>query len=461
MKEKYTTFTIVYILALAQFATPFMFAGVGIALPAMGKELQASGVQLGLIEIVYLGAACAFLLPFGRFADLTDRVALFKFGLLVYTLCTLVIGFLSSTPAIVAFRFIQGISAALIMATNMAILTDAVPKQSLGRAIGINVGAVYLGLSAGPFIAGWITSFYGWRWVFYITFIPLVLAYLLILFSLKSNWKKPQESFDWIGATTIIVSVFLLIAGSALFGESIFGFILTIAGFTVGAFFFVFEQRIPEPLINLGKVKRNSVLLIALILQLLMYTGAFGISFLFSLYLQMVKGLSPQAAGQILVVSPVVMALFAPVCGRLADRYSPQILATIGLSCSVIATAAAIQVVADTRIPILISILVLQGLSFAIFSSPNMAIIMNSVTPPEYGIASALSAKLRSLGMVFSMMVITIFMSFLLGQQMIDTHQNEFLLVMRLSFIVFTVFAGIGTVLSLLKAANRNVKGEG
>lgn len=455
MKEKYTTPTIIYILALAQFAAPFMFAGVGIALPAMGKEFQASGVQLGLVEIVYLGAASAFLLPFGRLADMSDRVTIFKFGLLLYALCTLVIGFLSSISTIVGFRLIQGTAAALIMATNMAILTNAVPRKSLGKAIGINIGAVYLGLSAGPFIAGWITSHYGWRWVFYSTFIPLFLSYLLIQFSLKSNWKRPQEKYDWSGALTIVISVFLLIAGSALLGESSLGYMLCGLGLGVGILFFVVEKRISNPLVNLGKIKRNSILLIALIIQLMMYTGAFGISFLFSLYLQTVKGLSPQAAGQILVVSPVVMAIFAPICGRLADRFPPQILASIGLVCSFIATAAATQVAVDTGLTYLIGILVFQGFSFAIFSSPNMAIIMNSVQPSEYGIASALSAKLRSLGMVFSMMIITTFMSIYLGKQMIDTHTKEFLTVMQLSFMVFAVFAGSGTILSLMKAAGR------
>ncbi len=455
MKEKYTASTITYILALAQFSTPFMFAGVGIALPAMGKELHASGVQLGLIEIVYLGAASAFLLPFGRFADLSDRVTIFKFGLLVYTLCTLAIGFLSSTTAIVGFRIVQGIAAALIMATNMAILTNSVPRKSLGRAIGINIGAVYLGLSAGPFIAGWITSQFGWRWVFHSTFIPLALSYLLIQFTLKSDWKRPQEHFDWLGAFTIIISVFLLIAGSALLGKSGLGYVLCGIGFLVGFLFFVFEKRIAHPLIDLVSIKENSILLIALIIQLMMYTGAFGISFLFSLYLQTVKGLSPQAAGQILVVSPVVMAIFAPICGRLADRFSPQILASIGLVCSFIATAAATQVVGETSISYLIGILIFQGFGFATFSSPNMAIIMNSVPPTKYGVASALSAELRSLGMVFSMMIITVFMSIYLGEQMIDTHTDQFLIVMRLSFLVFAVFAGGGTVLSLMKAATR------
>lgn len=451
MKNGKYGFSIVYILSLSQFSAPFMFSGVGITLPVIGNELQASGVQLGLIEIIYLGAASAFLLPIGRYADLTDRNRIFKIGLLIYAITTLILGFLSSIPLFIALRFIQGCAAALVMATNMAILTENVPKEKLGKAIGINIGAVYLGLSAGPFIAGWITTQFGWRWVFHITFVPLVVSYLLIQFMLESGWKWPKITFDWLGTLLISITVFLLIAGSATIGESVLGYFLSAIGVVVGVLFFIIEKRLPHPLIDLKSIRQNTTFSFALAVQLLMYAGAFGISFLFSIYLQINKGLTPQAAGQILVVSPVVMALFAPICGRLADTFSPKLLATFGLGFSLISTLAAIGVDEVTTIPYLIGVLVFQGFSFALFSSPNMAIIMSSVTPKEYGLASALSAKMRSFGMVVSMMIITIFMSLFVGQHMINTHPAEYLLVMRSSFIAFSAFAAIGTYLAMKK----------
>ncbi len=444
---------IIFVLAFSQFAAPFMFSGVGITLPVMGKELQASGVELGLIEIIYLGAASAFLLPVGHFSDLTDKSFIFKTGSFIYAVTTLILGFLSSIPIIILLRFFQGFAAALVMATNMAILTDIVPKKNLGKAIGLNIGAVYLGLSAGPFIAGWITSNLGWRWVFHCTFIPLMISFTIIFFSLKSKWKLPNISFDWVGSLTIIISIFLLIFGSAILGDSVVGYFLCAAGVIVGFLFFVLENRISNPLIKLGEIKSNSVLSIALVIQLFMYAGAFGISFLFSLYLQTVKGLSAQSAGQILVISPIVMAVFAPICGRLADRFPPGILTTLGLACSLVSTVAATQVASDTGVLYLAGVLIFQGFGFVMFSSPNMAIIMNSVKPYEYGIVSALSANMRSLGMVLSMMIITVFMSVYVGKHMIDTRSAEFLLVMRGSFILFALFAGAGTFLSLMKSA--------
>ena len=451
IKKESSIPALAYILALAQFSAPFMFAGVGVTLPAIGKEFEASGVALGLIETIYLGAASAFLLPVGHFSDSTDKNLIFKVGSFIYAISTLAIGSLSSVPTIIGFRFIQGFSAALVMATNMAILTDIVPKEKLGKAIGMNIAAVYLGLSAGPFIAGWITSHYGWRWVFYSTSIPLILSYVMIHVSLKSKWQIPEISFDWMGTFLIVTSVFLLIFGSVLLGESILGYLLCTSGVIVGFLFFVIEKRLTQPLLEISKIKGNPTLSAALVIQLLMYAGAFGITFLFSIYLQTIKGFSPQSAGQILVVSPIFMAIFAPICGRLADSHSPRKLASLGLCFSLISTFSATQITSDTELYFLVGISIFQGFGFAMFSSPNMAIIMNSVTPKEYGMASALSAQMRSLGMALSMIIITIFMSVYIGEHMIDNHSIEFLSVMRSSFIIFTLFAGGGTYLSLMR----------
>ncbi len=458
MKSVKSHHSFIYVLALSQFAGTFMYSGVGITLPLVGQELQASGVQLGLIEIIYLGAASAFLLPVGQFADLTDRASIFKIGLALYVLTTLSLGFISSIPLFIGLRFIQGCAGALIMATNMAILTESVPSEKLGRAMGMNIGAVYLGLSAGPFIAGWITTQLGWRWVYLLTVVPLLISFLLVQVKLKSKWKQPANSIDWLGTIIISVSVFLLIAGSAVIGKSVIGFLLLGTGILGGALFFVVEKRLSHPMIDLKSIKENSTLSVALVVQLLMYAGAFGISFLFSIYLQIIKGLTPQAAGQVLMISPIVMALLSPVCGRLADKYSPKILASLGLACSLVSTIAAIRVDADTGLFYLAWVLVFQGLGFAMFSSPNMAIIMNSVNPIQYGLASALSANMRSLGMVASLLVVTIFMSLFIGKHMIDSQPAEFMNVMSFSFVIFSISAAIGTFLSIRNRSEKKTR---
>ena len=150
---------VVWTVAFTNFALPFMFAGVGVALPAIGREMAMSGAALGLFETLYLGTVTALLLPAGRVSDAGDKNSLFTLGLAV----------LPSVPLLLAFRVLQGLCVALVAATNMAILTESVPRERLGRAMGLNVGAVYVGLAAGPFVAGVITTGLGWRWMFVIS----------------------------------------------------------------------------------------------------------------------------------------------------------------------------------------------------------------------------------------------------------------------------------------------------
>ena len=344
------------------------------------------------------------------------------------------------------------------MATNMAILTEIAPREKLGKAIGLNIGAVYMGLSAGPFIAGWLTTSYGWRWVFHGAFIPLIFSYILIQVSLKSKWKAPELPFDWPGTLLIVASVFLLIFGGTMLGETALGYLLCTSGIVTGALFFIVEKRMPHALLKFSQLKDNSTLSIALLIQLLMYAGAFGITFLFSIYLQTVKGLTPQTAGQILVVSPIIMAIVAPICGRLADGFSPRILTSLGLGSSLVCVLLASQMDGGTGLAYIVGVLAFQGLGFAMFSSPNMTIIMNSVSPKEYGLASALSAKMRSMGMVLSMMVITVYISIYLGKHMIDTHPAKFLSVMSSSFIIFALFTAGGTWLSLMRSSGPSAR---
>ena len=136
-------------MAFTNLALPFMFAGVGVALPALGRDMAMSGAELGLFETLYLGTVTALLLPAGRISDAGDKNSLFTLGVAGFTAATLALAFLPSVPLLLAVRTLQGVAVALVAATNMAILTENVPRERLGRAMGLNVGAVYVGPGGG------------------------------------------------------------------------------------------------------------------------------------------------------------------------------------------------------------------------------------------------------------------------------------------------------------------------
>lgn len=446
------SFLFVLTIALTQFVMPFMFAGVGIILPKMGLELGATAVELGLVETVYIGVAGALVIPMGRWADITDKNLIFTLGLLFYALTTLVLGYIHSIELFIIFRAFQSLAATMVIATNMAILTEWVPKEQLGRAIGLTVGGVYAGLAAGPFLAGIITNQIGWRWVFYLTAIPLFFAFLLSAVSIKGRWVKPTAPFDWIGSITICIAMALLILGSSLLGHGSIGYILCAMGFIGFFFFYSIEKKIPSPLVNFGHFGKNPVLIAALFIQVFAYAGSFGVTFLFSIYLQTSQGFSPQQAGQTLIIAPVIMATFAPIFGRLSDSFSPYKIAAIGITSCFIGILIATQVNSSSEMTWVYAVLFFQGIGFAMFSSPNMTIIMNAVEKQYYSIASSLTAATRTIGMVFSMVIITILMALLMKGQPVSTETAQ--IFTHIMTIAFSIFAGIsfcGVLLSLIR----------
>lgn len=441
--------SILYVISLTQFAMPFMFSGVGVTLPVMGVELQASAVLLGLVETIYLGASTAFVLPVGRLADMSDKNSIFKWGLLGFTVITLLLGFVNSIALFLVLRGLQGASAALVISTNMAIIAEEVSPENKGRALGFSIGAVYAGLAAGPFIGGLITGYLGWRWVYYIGFIPLIIAYIAFAKTMITSWKSPQAKFDWVGSVIIMIGLTLIIAGSALLNEGAIGYALTFAGVIFCYLFIKFEERTDAPLVNIKEIKQNNVFSIALLLQLLVYTCAFAMTFLFTLYLQVIKGISPQMTGLILITAPVVMAVFAPIFGRLSDKKSPKMIAAAGVLLTSLSVFTCILITMSSPVWLLFIVLVLSGLGFAMFSSPNMLIIMNSVNRDLYSVASSLAAGLRTLGMVLSMVIVTVVISIKMGDMAVTVETKErYIEVMQLSFIIFSVLSVIGLRLS-------------
>jgi MFS family permease len=281
--------------------------------------------------------------------------------------------------------------------------------------MGLNVAAVYIGLAAGPFAAGVITTALGWRWVFAISGLLSVIATAMSIVSLPRRWVPPRLRFDWPGALTSGVGLMLLIAGSATVGESSRGWWLAGGGVALLVAFVRIERSASSPLLSLAVLAGRPVLRRALTVQFLTYSGAMGTSLLFSMHLQVTRGWTAREAGWLLVISPILMAALAPAAGRAADRMRPQLLAAVGVALIFAGTVAAWLVSTTGSMALIVFSLVTHGLGFATFSSPNMTVIMGNAPRERTAMASALAAQMRGLGMVCALMLITGFMSVHLG----------------------------------------------
>ena len=200
---------------------------------------------------------------------------------------------------------------------------------------------------------------------------------------------------------------------------------------------------------DLQSLRENPALGRTLGLQYLTYAGAFGTSFLFSLYLQEARGWTASEAGRLLMISPILMALLTPFSGRLTDRMRPQLLAALGVTLIVVGTVAAALLRANGPLALIVASLALHGVGFALFSTPNMTLIMGGAPRARTSMASALAAQMRTLGMVSSMTLITVFLAILLGTAGLGDHSLAgFLAAMRGSLAAISGLALVALVMA-------------
>jgi MFS family permease len=436
---------------MAHFLMPFMMSAVGVALPAMGREFSASALQLGLVETTYVLSASIFLLAMGRFGDIHGRRKVFQVGILVFTAMGGIISQAWSIEAVIGLRFLQGMGGAMVMATTMAIVVSAFPAEERGKALGIAIASVYAGISCGPFFGGMLVATFGWRSLFYLM-IPLgLLTYVVVRTKLHDEWAEAQgEPFDWRGALVYAPSILLLVSGVANLNRGWWAWGMLVLANCGIALFLYLEARTPYPLLNIALLRDNRVFALSNLAALFNYAATFGVTFFLSLYLQYVKGMGPHQAGTVLIVQPVVQTLFSPLCGRLSDRVPAALVATSGMALCAIGLAVAAGLSAGSSLGEVILLLVLLGAGFALFSSPNVSVIMGSVAPRYLGVASGLNSTMRTMGMLTSMTIITLIFSILMHDQPVTAAtQGAFLASMRSALLIFSALCLIGIGCSL------------
>jgi MFS family permease len=362
---------------------------------------------------------------------------------------------------VIGLRFLQGVGGAMVAATGPAMVVSVFPPEKRGWALGINVASIYAGLSCGPSIGGALVTAFGWRSLFYLA-VPLgVVTFLVILWKLRGDWAEARgEPFDWRGSVVYACAITSLVSGAATLAKGGWSWGLLGAG-VFGLCLFVFvESRTQHPVLNVALLRRNRVFALSNLAALLNYAATFGVTFFMSLYLQYLKGMTPRQAGIVLVVQPLTQTVLSPACGRLSDRVPAEWVATAGMGLCSLGLGVAATVSAATPTWMVVAILLSLGTGFALFSSPNTSVIMGSVAPKYLGVASGLSASMRTLGMLTSMTIITVILSiFMRGHAVTPETQGAFLLCMRTALVCFSLLcaAGIGCSLGRLRGGGAGV----
>ena len=449
LTEKNST---LFVASVASFITPFMGSAINIALPTIGSEFSADAITLSWVATAYLLTVAIFLIPFGRLADIHGRKKIFLYGIILFTLASLLSGLSPNIKVLIFFRVLQAVGSAMIFSTSVAIITSVFPPKERGRAMGIAISAVYLGLSLGPFVGGILTHYFSWRSIFYFV-VPLgLITIYFVLTKLKNEWADAKgESFDWKGSLFYAIALFFIMMGFPKLPQ-----LLGITYLGIGiVFLFGFiwwELRLKFPILDLHLFKDNITFRYSNLAALIHYSATFAVAFLLSFYLQYFKGLDPQIAGFVLVAQPVIMTVFSPWAGRLSDRIDPRIISSAGMGVSALGLTLLSFISANTSILHLVFILMLLGLGFALFSSPNSNSIMSSVERKHLGIASGSLGTMRMIGQMLSMGIAMMLFAYFIGQHKIETNNLPQLLAsLQLAFAFFAFLCFLGVFASLAR----------
>lgn len=440
-------------LCIAVFLVPFMGSSLNLALPLIVADFSMSAFALTFLISMYLVAAAMFQMPAARLGDLLGRKRFYLVGLIIFGVFSLMCGLSWSGTTLILFRFLSGVGSALVFATNMAILTSVFPKEQRGQALGINTAVVYFAIAAGPFLGGLLAHHFGWRSIFLVSAVLTVVAVASGYCSIKDEWTVARgEPFDRSGSTVYSLSIGCIVLGFT-FLPLVPGWALLVLGFLGTLLFIRIERGAAFPMLKLDIFFHNRHFRLSSLSAMINYSASFAIGFILSLYLQYVIGMTPDRAGLVLIAQPVTQSILSPIGGWLSDRINPSFLTTGGMGAITIGLFLLSRLTPATPLWHVILILVLVGIGFAMFSSPNVNIIMGSVSRQDSGLASATTGTARLTGQALSMAMTSLIIHHYMGNHELTLETADlFLPAMQTGFLLFAgiCLAGIYTSASKL-----------
>lgn len=439
----------------AAFAFPFSASSLTIAIPNISSEFSVAVTSITWVVAAMMLANISLSVPIGRFADLWGKRRVFNIGIVIFTVASFLCGLAPSFGVLIALRVLQGIGGAMFGTTNMAILMDVFPVQRRGFVLGLTVMCTYLGLSVGPLIGGLLTIAFSWRAIFIMTG-TVALAVLVVAFISMSLLPKATEvkvsdiKINPVSTVLYMSAMLVFMYGFSSFGQHIYSYFFLGAGAVLLIIFARHELTAANPIMEMRLFKKNPNFIFSNLSALLNYAATGALTLIMTIYLVSVRGYSEHIAGLILIAQPAVMALASPLMGHLSDKRSPFIISSIGMGLCALAMLLFLTLNVGSPVILIVLNLMIVGLGFGVFSSPNTNAIMSSVTPKDFAVANSMLGTMRMVGQYSSIAVINIVLYYSIGQVAIDhASQSGLMAAFHTTFIVFALVCVAGVLLSL------------
>jgi DHA2 family methylenomycin A resistance protein-like MFS transporter len=384
---------------------------VNVALPAIRNELHTGLDALQWVVDGYVLVLASLLLSGGTLVDRVGSARVFRLGVMLFTLTSMLCGLAPTSAVLVVARLLQGLSAALLIPAAMALITQAYPdKIARGKAIALFTTIAGSPQAFGPVVGGLLVNTLGWRSIFFLNLpIGVVTLVLAALGGLPDTPPKRGRTLDLPGQIAAVVTLAAL-AGALIEGHargwlSPVPVACAVVAVIAAALFVVQERRIAEPMLPASLV-RAPRLTSYVAIGLLLFVAYYGLLFALSLFLQQVRGESALATGLQFLPSALPVFLLPVATGSLAVRWGARRIVTTGLVLAAVGAVALLAVSAHNGpLPVSIALLLL-GCGVGLIVGPQISMVIGTVPAEQSGIASGLLNSGRQTGYVLGVAVL-------------------------------------------------------
>lgn len=383
-----------------------------VALPTIAADFDADpSVSIWIVNGYQLAVVVA-LLPCASLGEIYGYRRVNRVGIILFTLASLGCALSSTLPELTAWRVVQGLGGAGLMSVNAALLRYTVPSHRFGAAIGMNALVVAAASTAGPTLAGFILSWASWPWLFAIN-LPLgLVAVVMGWYSLPES-DLADRRFDWKSAVLSATTIGLFIVAIDSIGHRLpllwigaeIAALAVVATLLVRRELGVAEPMLPLDLLKLPVFSLSVGTSIASFVAQMMAFVSLPFTF------QTIFGFAPQDVGLLMMPWPLALAVAAPIAGRLSDRYSPAVMGGVGLLLLSAGLAGLALLPSDPSVPDIAWRMVLCGIGFGFFQSPNNRTLIGTAPRARSGAASGMLGTARLTGQTVGAALVALLMA--------------------------------------------------
>lgn len=449
MNENRKYIYIILTAAIGSFTMAYASNGLSVILPTLASYFHISNILENWIVYIYLLVLSVAGVPLAKICGRYGLKSSFKLGLIIFSLGSLISMLSFDVVVMIMGRILQAIGATMTFVTNVSMITAEIPVNNRGRALGINVTGVYLGITISPTISGILVQNLSWRFVFLITILLAMISYCLLC-KIDDEWKLEEAGLDKIGSVIYVVGIGLLLYGFTILNTHI-GVALVVTSLILLAIFVRYELKRENPVYEM-RLFKNVNYTTSNIVALIAYLSTYVVSYVLNYHFQYIMALDAQTSGLILISTPVMMLLIAAQAGKLSDRINPAILQLLGVTLITIAIALISQISYTTPIYMIVIAMIIQGIGHGFFSTPNNNIILSSVdNKKDIPTASASVATVRNLGQSFSLGILTVTFAFIMGNVEIQPSNYDLLVQSnQTTMLIITALSILAIVLSVI-----------